>query len=47
MTFQGTWELVGNVPNPVGIVTDGWELTRNFYPLKPGAWGHFLAGFLH
>lgn len=28
-TFQGTWELVGNFPNPAETVPDG-----NFYPLK-------------
>ena len=36
LTFQGTLELVGNFPNPMGTVPDGWELIGNFYPLKSG-----------
>ena len=36
LTFQGTLELVGNFPNPMGTVPDGWELIGNFYPLKLG-----------
>ena len=47
LSFQGTWELVGNFPNPMRIIPYGWELARNFYPLKSETLGLFLKGFLH